>query len=67
MTDAAKEARRAYLREYKRAHAEHINAYNRAYRKDHPEQFREYRERYWEKRAQEMGIAAPTVSTSQPD
>lgn len=53
MTDAAKAARRDYLREYKRKNAAKINAYNRKWRKDNPEKVKEYNLKYWSKKAQE--------------
>lgn len=57
MTDAAKEARREYLRAYKRKNAEYINAYNRAWRKAHPEKVKEYNAAYWSKKATENNQA----------
>ena len=52
MTDAAKEARRIYQREYKRRNAEKINAYNRKWRKENPDKTRQYNQNYWNKKAQ---------------
>ena len=53
MTDAAKEARRKYQREYKRKNAEKLNAYNRAWRKANPEKTKQYNAKYWSKKAGE--------------
>ena len=57
MTDKAKEARRAYQKEYKRKNAEKINAYNRAWRKANPEKTRQYNQNYWSKKAAENAEA----------
>ena len=51
MTEEAKAARKAYLREYRKKNAERINAYNRSWRRANPEKAREYNARYWKKRA----------------
>ena len=47
MTDAAKQTRKEYLREYRRKNAQAINAYNRKWRKANPEKVRAYNSKYW--------------------
>jgi hypothetical protein len=60
MTEAAKEARRAYYREYQRRwrkeHRLSIREYQRNWRKQNPMRLREYQERYWQKRAFEKSF-----------
>ena len=47
----AANARREYMREYKKKNAKRINAYNRAWRKANPEKTKQYNINYWTKRA----------------
>jgi hypothetical protein len=51
MTENAANARREYMREYKRKNAKKINAYNRAWRKANPEKTKQYNANYWMKKA----------------
>lgn len=50
--ERAIEARRAYARRWKAAHADHVREYQRRYYAEHPERQREYNLRYWLRRAQ---------------
>ena len=56
MTDEAKEARRAYHREYKRK-----------WRKANPDKDKEYEERHWEKVAAELKEAERASTQPQED
>jgi hypothetical protein len=60
MTDAAKEARRAYHREYQRRwrkeHRLSIREYQRNWRAQNPGLVKEYQERYWAKKAFEKSF-----------
>ena len=53
MTEAAKEAQKAYAREYKRRNRERLNEYQRKWRKNNPDKVKAATARYWEKKAQE--------------
>lgn len=68
MTDAAKEARREYMRKWREENRQSIREYNRNWRRDNrdamnqyaknwrdanPEKMRGYRESYWERKAQQ--------------
>lgn len=59
MTEAAKEARRLYQREYLKKHPEQIEK-NKAYRREwgkkpeNKEKIKKYVENYWERKAQEL-------------
>lgn len=54
LSEEAKEARRKYQREYRRAHPEirkKQQEYTRKWKQAHPEKNQEYQCRYWEKKA----------------
>ena len=54
VTEAARQARNKYQREYREKNLERIRAYRREWARKNPEKIKEYRARYWESRAQEM-------------
>lgn len=51
MTQEARDARAAYMKEYRRRNKDRLNAYARQWRKDNPEKVASYTEKQWEKRA----------------
>ena len=51
MTDAAKEARRAYQRQWRKDNRTAIREYQRNWRAQNPGLVREYQERYWARKA----------------
>ena len=51
MTQEARDARAAYMREYRKRNKDKLNAYARQWRKDNPEKVASYTEKQWEKRA----------------
>lgn len=53
LSDAAREARNAYHREWRRKNPDKVREYIRRWRKNNPEKVREINRRYWEKRAAE--------------
>lgn len=53
MSDAAREAKNAYLREWRRKNPDKVREYIRKWRKNNPEKVREINQRYWERRAAE--------------
>ena len=53
MTQEARDARAAYMREYRKRNKDKLNAYARQWRKENPEKVASYTERQWEKRAKE--------------
>ncbi len=57
MTEEAKQARAAYLKEYRRKNAQRINAYQREYRKNNPDKARSWQANYWQKKAEQEGAA----------
>ena len=54
MTDAAKEARRAYQRKWRAEKKTEIHAYQKKWRSENPDKVREYQERYWENKIAQM-------------
>ena len=56
MTEAAKEARRAYQRQWRKDNRISIREYQRNWRKQNPMRLMEYQERYWQKRAFEKSF-----------
>ena len=56
MTEAAKEARRAYQRQWRKDHRISIREYQRNWRKQNPMRLMEYQERYWAKKAFEKSF-----------
>ena len=56
MTEAAKEARRAYQRQWRKDNRISIREYQRNWRKQNPMRLMEYQERYWAKRAFEKSF-----------
>ena len=56
MTEAAKEARRAYQRQWRKDHRISLREYQRNWRKQNPMRLREYQERYWAKKAFEKSF-----------
>lgn len=51
MTPEAREASRAYAREYRQRNRERINQLQREWRRKNPDKVREQRERHWERKA----------------
>lgn len=62
MNEAAKAARREANRKYREAHREELNAYRRKWAKDNPDKIAASHERYWNKKAEEMGLSAAANS-----
>lgn len=54
MNDAALEARRAYIRAWKKKNREHLQEYQRKWRKQNPEKVKQYAETYWAKKAVDL-------------
>ena len=54
MNEAALEARRAYIREWKKKNHDHLMEYQRNWRKQNPEKVKQYAETYWSKKAAEL-------------
>ena len=52
MTDAAKEARRAYQRQWRKNNRAAIREYQRLWRNANPDRVRQYQEEYWARRSQ---------------
>lgn len=53
MTQEAREARAAYMKEYRKRNKDRLNAYARQWRKENPEKVASYTEKQWEKKARE--------------
>lgn len=53
LSPEAREAQRAYRREYVAKNREKINGYNRQWKKNNPDKARKYRVDYWERKAQQ--------------
>lgn len=53
MTQEAREARAAYMKEYRKRNKDRLNAYARQWRKQNSEKVASYTEKQWEKRARE--------------
>lgn len=51
MNEATRNARREYMRAWRKKNAHSINAYNREWRKNNPEKTKQYRANYWSKKA----------------
>ena len=51
MNESAKEARREYLKEWRKKNRDKWNAYQKKWRKNNPDKCNEYQTRYWEKKA----------------
>lgn len=51
MTEAAKEARRAYAREYRKKNRERINEKHRQWQVNNPDKVKAAVSRYWERKA----------------
>lgn len=51
MTQEARDARAAYMREYRKRNKDKLNAYARQWRRSNPEKVASYTEKQWEKRA----------------
>ena len=54
MTDEAKEARRAYQRQWRAKNKAEILAYQKKWRSENPDKVKEYQERYWENKIERM-------------
>ena len=54
MTDEAKEARRAYQRQWRKDNRTAIREYQRNWRSENTDKVREYQERYWENKIARM-------------
>lgn len=59
MTAAAREARRAYMREYRKENRERINARQREWRAKNHGKVKEYQMKYWEKKSASGNIRLP--------
>lgn len=57
-TVAAKEAQRAYKRQYRRRNRDRINAQQRDWYARNPDKVKEYQKRYWERKAGENARAS---------
>lgn len=53
LTDEAKEARREYMRRWRRNNRDAMNQYAKAWRDANPDKVRGYRESFWERKAQQ--------------
>jgi YesN/AraC family two-component response regulator len=51
LSNEAREAKNAYIREWKRRNREKINAYHRKWRKKNPDKIKKYNQDYWERKA----------------
>ena len=49
-----KEARNAYMREYRAKNKDKLNAQERERRRANPERYKRYSAKYWERKAQAM-------------
>ena len=49
-----REAKIAYMREYRAKNRERLNRQERQRRKKNPERYKKYSESYWERKAQEL-------------
>lgn len=56
LSDAAREARNRYMKTWREKNREKIRAYDRAWSAANKDKVAEKRKRYWEKKANEMGI-----------
>lgn len=54
MSKEALEARKEYMRNYRKKNREHINKTFNEWKKSNPEKVKQYEANYWEKVAQEM-------------
>lgn len=54
MTEAAKEARKAYIRAWREKNRDHLKEYQNKWRKENPEKVKQYNATYWEKKAAEL-------------
>lgn len=61
ISGAARDARRAYQREYYRRNAEKLRAYQRQWRRNNPELAKEYERRRWERLAEKAQQPAAAV------
>lgn len=53
MTQEAKDAQAAYMREYRRKNKERLAEYHKAWARNNPDKIRSYREKQWERKATE--------------
>lgn len=53
MTQGARDAQAAYMREYRRKNKERLAEYRKAWARNNPDKIRSYREKQWEKKAKE--------------
>ena len=53
VSEKAKEARKEYMREWRKKNMSHVNAYARRWRKNNPEKVAAMAARYWEKKAEQ--------------
>ena len=51
---SGREARNAYMREYRAKNKDKLNAQERLRRKANPERYKKYAADYWERKAQEL-------------
>ena len=54
MSKAAREAKRAYMREWRKNNRDKTNGYLKKWRQENPEKVKEYNRRHWEKKAAEQ-------------
>ena len=53
MTQGAKNAQAAYMREYRRKNKERLAEYRKAWARNNPDKIKSYREKQWERKAVE--------------
>lgn len=51
LSEQAKEARRAYQREWRAKNKEHVRAYHKEWREKNPEKWEQAQANYWERKA----------------
>lgn len=54
LSEQAREARNAYMREWKEKNREHVNAYMRNWKKNNPEKVKQYTKNHWERVASQQ-------------
>jgi hypothetical protein len=50
MSEAAKEKRKEYIRQWKKENRDKVNASNRKWRQENPDKIKKYQENYWERK-----------------
>jgi hypothetical protein len=57
VSEAAKEARREYMRQYRKENRERVLAKQREHYRNNTEKYKEYQQRYWERKGIEAANA----------